>query len=301
MASRHSNHAGTKIPENSDDLKLIHGIGKAIETHIHAAGIHTYSQLAVLTPEELAGLILNVAGVTPEKIASMDWIGQAGRLASQKENFKRAAISSATEERQHYSTFTVELLLDRGNKIRRTRVVHVQTGNESAWAGWIPSQLENLIINQIALSPRMNGIAHSQKAETAQTGKDILPAGQIRLQEVLAVKEETRTVTQMLRYGQPYSLQIILDVEDVATSGDIPVHYEAIAYARDLGRQCRETIGAVSGTSQLSKTRTIHMPGQHLNRGMYRLEAVVAFSSRDDTLPKTAFNSMVEGNLLQVY
>jgi hypothetical protein len=44
-------------------------------------------------------------------------------------------------DRQHYSTFVVELLLDEHNDVRRTRVVHVQTGIEKKWAGWDEERL----------------------------------------------------------------------------------------------------------------------------------------------------------------
>ncbi len=43
--------------------------------------------------------------------------------------------------RQPYSTFVVELLLDEHRVVRRTRIVHIQTGNEQAWAGWDEERL----------------------------------------------------------------------------------------------------------------------------------------------------------------
>lgn len=44
-------------------------------------------------------------------------------------------------DRQQYSTFVVELLLDEHGAVRRTRVVHIQTGTEQAWAGWDEERL----------------------------------------------------------------------------------------------------------------------------------------------------------------
>ena len=80
-----------KITRDQDDLSTpveqdfmrIHGIGKAIETRIHEAGIHTYSQLALMTPDELAGLLAGLPGISAEGIAQKDWIGQARQLASE--------------------------------------------------------------------------------------------------------------------------------------------------------------------------------------------------------------------------
>jgi hypothetical protein len=44
-------------------------------------------------------------------------------------------------DRQQYSTFVVELLLDEHRAVRRTRVVHIQTGIEQVWAGWDEERL----------------------------------------------------------------------------------------------------------------------------------------------------------------
>jgi hypothetical protein len=44
-------------------------------------------------------------------------------------------------DRQQYSTFVVELLLDEHRHVRRTRVVHIQTGIERKWAGWEEERL----------------------------------------------------------------------------------------------------------------------------------------------------------------
>jgi hypothetical protein len=37
---------------------------------------------------------------------------------------------------QLYATYVVELLLREDGSVRRTRVVHIQTGAEQRWAGW---------------------------------------------------------------------------------------------------------------------------------------------------------------------
>jgi hypothetical protein len=42
---------------------------------------------------------------------------------------------------QHYVNFTIEFLLDEKNRIRCTRVVHVQSGDADTWAGWGADQL----------------------------------------------------------------------------------------------------------------------------------------------------------------
>jgi hypothetical protein len=44
-------------------------------------------------------------------------------------------------DRQQYSTFVVELLMDEHRNVRRTRVVHIQSGIEKRWAGWAQERL----------------------------------------------------------------------------------------------------------------------------------------------------------------
>jgi hypothetical protein len=44
-------------------------------------------------------------------------------------------------EQRPYATFVVELLLGQDGGVRRTRVVHVQTGAEQKWAGWDEERL----------------------------------------------------------------------------------------------------------------------------------------------------------------
>jgi hypothetical protein len=61
----------------SDDLTLLRGIGPAFARRLHQAGIHTYTQLARLTPEQLA----KRCEVDLGRIQRDDWIGQAAALA----------------------------------------------------------------------------------------------------------------------------------------------------------------------------------------------------------------------------
>lgn len=47
---------------------------------------------------------------------------------------------------QAYETFVVELLVDEHREVRRTRVVHVQTGAEERWAGWDERRLLRFVV-----------------------------------------------------------------------------------------------------------------------------------------------------------
>ncbi len=64
-----------------DDLKVIKGIGPAIEKKLNDAGIHTYEALSRLTVEELE----NILGSTKRLVKDeAGLIAQAGTLAQQK-------------------------------------------------------------------------------------------------------------------------------------------------------------------------------------------------------------------------
>jgi len=63
------------VPDQPDDLKLIVGIGPALEKKLHAHGISGYRQLATLSDEDIDQLetAIKAAG----RIRRDDWIGQA--------------------------------------------------------------------------------------------------------------------------------------------------------------------------------------------------------------------------------
>lgn len=126
-----------------DDLKLIRGIGPAIEKHLHAEGIRTFTQIEKLSAEVIAGLVPNVSA---NQISRQGWIRQARRLASEKagaESRKKGVTASTS--RQHYENFTLEFLLNEKNKIRRIRIVHVQSGDVDSWAKWSAGEISNFL------------------------------------------------------------------------------------------------------------------------------------------------------------
>jgi predicted flap endonuclease-1-like 5' DNA nuclease/chromosome segregation ATPase len=80
-----------------DDFQQIQGIGKRLEQRLHAKGIRTYAQLAVLRAADLPRLAKQI-GVTPERIAREAWIGQAKRLKKSAPKRRRAAPASRKQK-----------------------------------------------------------------------------------------------------------------------------------------------------------------------------------------------------------
>lgn len=66
---------------SKDNLKVIKGIGPAIEKKLNHAGINTFEALARLTVEELENILGNARRLTQES----ELIAQAQKLAQQKE------------------------------------------------------------------------------------------------------------------------------------------------------------------------------------------------------------------------
>ena len=82
MARRRSpTNRDSQLPK-IDDLKLIHGIGPAVEKRLNGVGIYTFTQLAVLSPADIAAAIADLAGLSSERIIKQDWVGQARKLAA---------------------------------------------------------------------------------------------------------------------------------------------------------------------------------------------------------------------------
>ena len=69
-------------PPRIDDLKLINGIGPAVEKRLNSFDITTYHRLAAMSPADVAAAVADLAGLSAERIIKQDWIGQARKLAA---------------------------------------------------------------------------------------------------------------------------------------------------------------------------------------------------------------------------
>jgi len=82
MAGKRSPTTRNAEPPRIDDLKLINGIGPAVEKRLNGVGIFTFAQLAVLSPADIAATVAGLSGLSTERIIKQDWIGQARKLAA---------------------------------------------------------------------------------------------------------------------------------------------------------------------------------------------------------------------------
>jgi len=115
MASKRSPTNRAAEPARINDLKLINGIGPAVEKRLNGVGIFTFTQLAALSPADVAAAVADLTGLSAERIVKQDWIGQACRLAEEstssqaQKDFEPAAEPSAPIEHPHVATPLVEL------------------------------------------------------------------------------------------------------------------------------------------------------------------------------------------------
>ena len=83
MVRKASPTNGDAEPPRIDNLRLINGIGPAVEKRLNGVGIFTFAQLAALSPADIGAATADLAGLSAERIIKQNWIGQACKLAAQ--------------------------------------------------------------------------------------------------------------------------------------------------------------------------------------------------------------------------
>lgn len=180
-----------------DDFRQIKGIGPVTEGRLHEANIYTYAQLTAVSPQTLAELL---PGFTPERIQQEDWHGQAEALAASQE-------STAGGSGQHYATFTVELLLDQDNTVRRTRAVHVQQEeNKKSWPGWQPGKLKKFIARHAQVARKSKTPANAQHEQATAVSATKPPPEQPATTPAEASQLYPESIDELtMRFLQPAS------------------------------------------------------------------------------------------------
>jgi hypothetical protein len=87
-------------PQRIDNLKLINGIGPAVEQRLYSNGINTFSKLAGHSPADIAELLAlrGLSGMTADRIKREDWIGQACKLAEESTSSESQQVVEATAD-----------------------------------------------------------------------------------------------------------------------------------------------------------------------------------------------------------
>ena len=143
MTETRDNSPELHPPPAKDNFKLIYGIGPVTENRLYNAGIHTFAQLAKLSPQAIAGCVPSLSAT---QVQEQEWILQARKLASGRRGSKpRRKQENMPTTRQHYENFTFEFLLNEKNKIHRLRITHVQSGDVDTWTNWSPEDITGFL------------------------------------------------------------------------------------------------------------------------------------------------------------
>lgn len=399
MAGKRSPTNRHEEPRRINDLKLINGIGPAVEKRLNGVGVRTFAQLAALSPADLAAAVADLTGLSSERIIKQDWIGQAQKLAAEvvaseaQENVRTTVkpstpmellepqqadkltaevfpseaqedieaptvaeqVFSSTDpvelptsqehspittlseepekhevssmERFHPASFTVEFLLDDGNNIHSTHVLHLQSKRKGIWAGWQKTQLIAFLRQSARLNipsdepallntkepDLMSAVVTESEPLTRLAAKPRL-TGTLRLREMEMIGVESGSTRKTLTHDEPFEVCLTLDLTELQVPGNTPLSYKASIYGKDLngrsdlvlgerwGSRSGVVLGKAQGTILPTDIVTIKVAENRLpKKGIYRLAATVVLGlpgMKPRVRPGTT--AVVDGGQVQV-
>lgn len=305
-------HLGPSQPRQSgDDFRKISGIGPVLAQRLWDAGILTYEDLARRTPEEIA-TVLDVPGISSERIASQNWIRQARDLAG--------SPPEPSVPRQHYAAFHVEFLLESDNQVRRTKVHHHETDARDAWPGWDEGRLLAFLRERIPLPATTQPVDASHlEPPDMQSGPELpasapstptrkpspvampeeLPSSFLEIEELTPISDSQRS--DIRHPDEPNLVRLIMRLNPIGT----PIHetfdfFAAIA-ARELGARDRLPVATKHGAIRVSDAHSVEVAGRTLPPGLYRLLVTVdIYPAGHSSEEPPLYSRAASGDLLQV-
>jgi hypothetical protein len=248
MVNKRSTPSGARKSAKADNFKLIKGIGATVENRLHQAKITTYEQLASLSPAKILDLTDKISGLTIDRIVRQNWIGQA-RALSLRGDEPETSPKEEAESDQHYSSFATELLLDAGNNVIHTRVMHVQTGDEEIWGGWDEPRFVNFFVQRAEIGSTAS--AHEIDSKFAER-----PGDSATTPDALAanVRIEPDSIEQPIVISEP-----VADTSKPSIPGENIIEAEATLDQEPSGvseASGKETISVVKGSDIIAGTWT---------------------------------------------
>lgn len=295
-------------PSETDNLKLINGIGPAVEHRLHGIGIYTFAQLAALSPADIAAAIAGLSGLTAKRIAKQDWIGQASRLAaSSKSTEKQEAEETEPAhpvEQEPELTATIAQEAEFPPPAIAEPVLAIATPEETTDTDAPVEEAES--VPPVLLEPEI-----ATQAVTSPGAKDALitpsvvamrgPIGVLRILKMEMIQAEAQALQNILRHDQPYTVCLTLDLTDVVMSADIQFNYKAYILCKSLEGNPPYVAGEATGTITYTDSITINVKGTALPRGSILLQALVTlWQVRTETTQQTYLQAWSDGNLLLV-
>lgn len=212
MSNKSSRSQSQTPNQKADDFRLINGLPKTAKAKLHAAGILTFDQLAMMSPHEIVAAIEDSnsanAETSAERIIRDDWIGQAQKLA---ESLKVAVETSSdplpaatNKSEERITSFVLELKLSRNNTVKQTRVMHVESAEKDAekkWEGWNEVELVSFIAHRAGVVLP----AALREAEVAEQTPIAVTSIEERLRRLHAKSEPAAATAAFPELPQPAS------------------------------------------------------------------------------------------------
>jgi hypothetical protein len=289
----------TEIPlTQKDDFKLINGIGPGIERRLHAAGILTYAQLATMTPEQVVSALGNMIGLTTKRVIDQEWLEQSHALAATTPPDEPTDHMS----RQHYATFTVELLLDDENNVRRTRAVYIQADKEETWAGWDEAKLLAFFTQHGELNLSQNVVSSAEEVEPIREEEPAGLHGKLRLDKAQITTIQTGRPGRILASDQPFEINLAVDLAELIIPAEANVGYAAQVFAKTLGVGSQQKIGEAHGDFSPADMVEMTVKNQGLSEGTYRIGVDLALSQLPlEPASQPEMEVLLDGGLLKVF
>ena len=335
MSNKHSSTHKAVEPPRDDNLRLINGIGPAVEERLNRVGIFTFSQLATLSPADIAAAVAGLAGLSAERIIKQDWIGQARKLAAKSiqadtQTDVEIPVKPQTPIAEHAfsDTHTLESLQPNTESLsseatkglEATKVneqININT-NTAAEEQSSPAEIhvsdETLLVEseKIAVSsPSFSESKPHDHMPSETTESELLTsitasshlAGILRLREIELIRAESTSPTRLLPSDKPFDVRLTLDLKDLQVPDNTTLSYKASIYGKGRGKGSYSGLaGEVQGTIIAENLVTINVEGNILPEGIYQLTAIVILALLDIYLtPKSGITVMVDEGQVQFY
>jgi hypothetical protein len=302
-----------RSPAVGDNFRRIQGISRSIERRLHEEGILTYTNLASLKPQAISAILGDLNGVTSERIMKENWLEQArglssrpGSASAEKDAVRKKNLPSTKVK--GLASFVVELLFGEEGKVKRTKVLHVDTGGEETWEEWQGQRLLDFFVTRAELcqpaeeidmptattaehrpeatmspeaipadmiEPGLTPSSPSQMATQPYVIKIATSTGGSAPQQSTAIPAQAKASSGILSTNQAFEVHLALDRPEIVSIEGRPLSYKANIYAKSLKGPLRQSIGEAGGQLEPTGTATIVIGGSPLQQGLYRLQAVV--------------------------
>jgi len=235
--------------------------------------------------------------------------------------------TSSETDRQHYATFKVELLLDKDNSVRRTRVTHVQNKSEETWAGWLEPRFVEFVarnaglhiplpeppaspdsespIDSNPLPETVEPPTRSPKGSAVKRLPDIKIkselSGELQVSRLEIMQSDPHAPPFSAHANQAFRLCLLLDLSGAKTLPSTSLDCKVTIWAKKLETGLRQIVG--EGRSNFIRADQVSCTVEAMIPlpGTYRLEAMVSIMPAS-TIPSPHSNlrAWLEGGWLQV-